>query len=247
MSSTQQIAPEIDLANRVMALCYALSSVTTAWAGPLIDPVLTGQSSLRNRLFCFLATGMMDAGWEYPARRRGLEVEAEKLNSKSVPYYLDVFSAYIALAVDVLEQITREEMIVLSEMRNQWAHGNWTEIHKERRTVYFANNARIEKEKIDSSYLMHLLRESGGPDDFIAPIRERICTYRTFFWSVDRILAMPEVRTKMAEDVLLHRKWTHPNVAFRMPPLDFRPDPTTNSAFRTLAEMPLEGVAGDIP
>lgn len=70
--------------------------------------------------------------------------------------------------------------------------------------------------------------------------------YRTFFWSVDRVLAIPDVQIKMMDDILLHANWTHPNVGFVMPPVDFRPDPATNSAFLTLSEMPFD-VARVIP
>jgi hypothetical protein len=210
--------------------------VTGAWIRPLFDPALAKQPELRNRLLCLLACGLLDSGREYRNRINGLKKEAEKIGSKSVPFYLDYFEKYVALAVNIIEVFTRDEMITITELRNQWLHGHWTEIHKEHRVVYFARAGKIEKEKIPAAEYNEIFYRAGEPDFALGSLRERFCSYRTFFWAVDRVLARHDVQELMRADVALHAHFEAPDVKLAIPDPNFKPD-QPNGFFLSLFEL----------
>jgi len=223
----------LELANRIIALYAALNSVVGAWIVPLIDPALQRQPELRNRLFCLMMCGMTDAGWEYKTRINALRKQVPTSGTAASAYYLDVAEKYLALAVDLLEQISREEMIEITELRIQWLHGSWTELFKETRTVYFAKGGHIVRQRISAEEYNAISRLSGPPDEFIAPIRDRVEQYRTFFWSVDRALANREVYERVHQGILSGAV----SGTLTLPDPRFRPDPTTNTAFFRLVDL----------
>jgi hypothetical protein len=150
-----------------------------------------------------------------------------------------MFEKYIALAVDMLEMFSRDEMILLAELRNQWLHGQWTEIHKEKRTIYYASKGTITKKRITATeYNNAFYRLCGSdPDSALAPLRKRFCEYRTFFWAVDRALSSPAVRDLMQTDLMLHSRFRAPEVVLVIPDPTFKPKPEDNDAFRSLLEL----------
>jgi hypothetical protein len=232
-------SPEIMLTNRVLAVCYATTSVTSAWSLPLFDRAFDGEPELRNKLFCLLVYGLLDSGWEYRNRINGLKIEAKKIGSLSAPFYLNIFEKYIALAVDMLEIFSRDEMILLTELRNQWLHGHWTELHKENRTVYYAYKGTIIKKKISSAEYNKAFYAMCRPnvEEALLRLRRNFSEYRTFFWAVDRALSAQPVRHAMQRDLMLHSQFRHPQVVLVIPEPSFKPDPIHNDAFRSIVEL----------
>lgn len=229
--------PKIDLANRVMTICRAPSSVVSAWAPPLYDRAFDREPELRNKLFCLLASGLLDAGWEYRSRIAGLAAEAKKLGSISVPYYLGTFERYIALAADLLGTLSRNDMIVITELRTQFLHGHWSEAHKQSRVVYYSDGNIIHRNRVSVGAYNKIFYESiaDGVDQALEKLRHRFCKYRTFFWTVDRTLASPEVFNLIQEDVLLQEKFKHPRCVLTIPEPSFRP--LSNASFQSLMEL----------
>ena len=202
-----KVPPEVLLANKVLAVCLATTSVTTAWTLPLFDRAFDKEPELRNRLFCLLVGGLLDSGWEYRNRINGLKVDARKVRLLAAPFYLDIFEKYIALAVDMLEMFSRDEMIMLTDCRDQWLHGHWTEVHKENRTIYYAEKGSIIKKKVSSVEYNKTLQKMFGPgvDQALLEMRKRFCAYRTFFWAIDRTLSAPKVRDAIQKGSVIAR------------------------------------------
>lgn len=218
------LTPESDLANRTMTVCYATTSVVNAWVLPLFDKAFDKEPELRNRLLCLLVCGLIDSGREYLERINGLKREAQRLKSVSCPFYLDMFSRYIALAVDLLEVFSREDMILLNDLRNQWLHGHWTEVHKATRTVYYAKNGKIERERIPSAEHNKALSPiKGGVDAALTPLRKRFCEFPTFFWSVSAGLSSKRLQDLVLSDLMLHENFKGPKVIVKIPDPDFKP------------------------
>lgn len=229
--------PEIELANRTFAVAYAVTSVTSAWALPLFDSAFDREPELRNKLFCLLVCGILDSGWEYRSRINGLKTEAKKIGSLSCPFYLDVFEKYLALGVDVLEVFSRDDMIVITELRNQWLHGHWTEVHKKDRTIYYAENGQIQRARIPAAeFNKAFSRIAGSVDLELMPLRKRFCEKKTFFWAVDRALSGPPVKEHIMSDLKLHSNFKSAKVVLVIPDPNFRPT-TLNDAYASLIEL----------
>jgi hypothetical protein len=229
----------LKLVNKIVALFGALNSVTSAWLHPLINPALDVEPELKNRLFCLMVCGLTDAGWEYRTRFNAMRKEIAATGAgPSTTYYLDAFERYVALAVDLLEQITREEMLRITELRNHWLHGAWTEISRERRTFRFARNGQIAQERISSDDYNAILRSQfesiASLDELLSRVRERLSGYRTFFWSVDRTLATPEIMQSIQQAI---HSGSETPVTLTIPKVDFIPDPADNPVFLTLNDL----------
>jgi len=239
MTDRKQSKEEIDVLNRVTLFCAATNSVTSAWLLPLYHPDFEREFEVRDRIFCLLISGLTDSAYEYKTRVNDLKIRAKKINSISCLYYLDMFEAYTALIIDLLEQIPREEMIALIELRNQWLHGNWTEAHKEKRTVYFAKDAKLVKEKITAAEYAEIIRSVfSRPKDFLTELRDRICNYRTFFWANDRTLGNPEIFAPIHQDLMLHSDFKGPRIVLEIAAPNFKPKPEENNRrFLSLYEM----------
>lgn len=237
MTTAQQATPEITMINRVMALCYAPTSVVNAWTFYLADKALAGEPELRNKLFCLLICGLVDAGKEFQARLRGIEIDAKKIGMKAADYYLPAFSSYVALALDVAGQLTREETIYVTDLRNQWLHGRWDEILKEARSFYFVKNGKVEKEKVPASEVGEIMSAHMDLDAHLAALRNRVESYKTFFWSASHFLADPTHQDAMRSDLALLDKFEHPKVALNFPPPDYKPD-AHHPDYLALSEVP---------
>lgn len=227
------------LANRVLAVCLATTSVTSAWALPLFDRAFDKEPVLRNKLFCLLVNGLIDSGYEYRARINGLKIEARKLKMLAAPFYLDIFEKYLALGVDILEIFSRDEMIMLKECRDQWLHGHWAEVHKENRTISYAERGRILRVKIPSIEYNKTFEKMFAPgvDHALMGMRKRFCEYRTFFWSVDRVLSTQAVKGSIQKDLMRLDQFASADVVLKIPDPDFKPDPSKNDAYRSLTEL----------
>jgi hypothetical protein len=231
--------PEIDLANRTFAVAYAVTSVTSAWALPLFDRAFDREPELRNKLFCLLVCGILDSGWEYRSRLNGLKNDAKKIGSLSCPFYLDMFEKYLALGVDLLEIFSRDDMIVITELRNQWLHGHWTEVHKEDRTIYYAEKGQIKRARIPATeFNKAFSRIATSVDSELMPLRKRFCERKTFFWAVDRALSAPPLREHVMSDLVLHSKFVSPKVVLVIPDPSYRPT-TPKDAYASLLELGL--------
>lgn len=226
------------IANKVLAVCLAPTTVVTTWALPLFDKAFDNETELRNKLFCLLICGILDASYEYRVRINGLKTESKKANIAAGAFYLDMFERYIALGVDMLERIHRDEFVFLKERRDQWLHGHWSEIHKENRVVMYAEKGRVTKEKISWNEFSDLERPliHKGVDNTISEIRERVTNYKTFYWAVDRALSAPVLRDHIQRDLLLFENFVAPDVILEIPDPSFRPA-GENDAFASLLEI----------
>lgn len=231
--------PEKALANRVLAVCLATTSVTTAWALPLFDRAFDREPELRNKLFCLLVNGLFDSGYEYRTRINGLKIDAAKLKVLAAPFYLDIFEKWLALGVDMLEMFSRDEMIMLKDCRDEWLHGHWTEVHKENRTITYAEKGKILRTKISAPEFNKTLETMFAPsvDQALIKLRKRFCEYRTFFWSIDRLLSSQIVKDAIQKDLLLLDQFVSPDVVIKIPEPSFKPDPAKNDAYRSLLEL----------
>jgi hypothetical protein len=236
---TAKPSAENSMANKVLAVCLATTSVTNAWTLPLFDAAFNQEPELRNRLFCLLVNGLLDSGWEYRVRINGLKIDARKLQILAAPFYLEMFEKYLALAVDILEIFSRDEMIMLKDCRDQWLHGHWTEVHKENRTILYVEKGTIIRKKVSWVEFNQALERmfKPGVDHALTELRRRFCDYRTFFWAVDRPLSAPVTRDLIQKDLLLLDQFHHPKVVLKIPDPSFKPDPAKNDAYRSLSEF----------
>lgn len=222
-----------DLASRIMAVGLAVASVVNAWSLPLWHSDFDTQPEIRNKLFVLLINGMLDASWEFKVRLNALQREAEKLQSRTALHYLPVFSAHIALVNDMVCEFTREEMIYMTELRNQWLHGTWTEVHKTSRTVYFGRERRIVREKLPSKEYWEITRVARMPvDDHLTPLRERLTNKKTFLWAVTMSwMTNPAIISVVQEDLLTGGSLAQPRGMFIIPEPDFVPDASNDAYF----------------
>lgn len=167
--------------------------------------------------------GLLDSGWEYRNRIHTHRIQAQKLGSLSCIFYLELFSRMIDLLVDLLGQLTREEAILVAELRNQWLHGHWDEILKDHRTVYFVANGSVVKEKITFEEFEAITRFTAGVDDMIQPLRERFSLYQSYYWIKDLELSEKSFGAALLRDIVLHEKFTEPEVRVTVPDVSARP------------------------
>lgn len=224
--------------NRVMALCYAPTTVVSAWTFYLADKkALAGEPELRNKLFCLLICGLLDAGKEFHTRVRGIQVDAAKLGMKAADYYLEAFSNYVALALDVVGQLSREEMIYVTDLRNQWLHGRWDEILKDSRPFYFVKNGKVEKEKVAAAEVGRIMFAHPNVDEHLGELRGRIERHKTFFWSISHFLGPGPQQDAMRDDLLLVAAFEKPTVKLNFPPPDYKPE-EPHFDYLALSEVP---------
>ena len=165
MNSGWNISATTGLANRTFSLLSDLTGVSRAWLIFLIDPKLDREPELRSSIFAIYVAALADAANEMESRIAGLVREAKRLGSKSCIYYLGAFSEYLAGTLDMLSVFERDDMIFITEIRNQRVHAHLDESHKASRRVRFMDGGRLRTVKIPSEeylgFIQAHLRESG--------------------------------------------------------------------------------------
>jgi hypothetical protein len=210
---------QTDLYNRVLALILVVSGLTHNWMIYLLDRRYDSEPALRNKIFCILVSGLLDAAQEYENRIQGLKNEARKINSKSCLHYLGDFSSYIEWIVDLLSTFSREEMILISGFRDEILHGYLDEIHKAMRLVRYVRNGKVVREKVDRKYYNEVtwsLLASGSIDKAIYPLREKFSAYNSMFWIINSSMRNPQRVSMLESDLALHDAFVAPRLS-RMP------------------------------
>ncbi len=182
-SNNTSPTPEMEIANRICSIPFAINSIVNSWAYYLVDPYFNEAPELRNRLFGILVCGLVDSCEEYRPRIRGLEIQAKKRGVLAAPHYLGVLARYLDLAQDLLGIFSPSDIVLLSGLRNQWLHGHWDEIHKSSRTIRIVKGGKVSRDKVTAIQYNKIFHNAllPNPDASMEILRERFCNYRTFF------------------------------------------------------------------
>jgi hypothetical protein len=197
-----------DLANRIYSIVTAPSSLSATWVFYLISEDFDEEPELRNKIFVIYVLGLTDSCWEYREKINNMRINAGKIKSKCGKHYLNCIIYYFDAILDLLSIFNLEEMIFLSELRHQYVHGHWSEIHKESRRVRYVKNGLMVAEKISSDMYWKFFRDLGGGDDTmnidnsIEKLREKFSVYKTLFWSIDAVFRTSPFIKLMQEDIL---------------------------------------------
>lgn len=180
------------LTNAIVEAFMSGQRVINAWVFPLLDPDLDKAPEIRNRIFVILIQALCDVAREFQSRARGLEVRAQKLGHKGAERSIHWIRQYCAGATDAISVFSRDEMLVLREMRDQYVHGRLDESHKERRNIIWLEGREFKREKIESSEYWKIYRSEVidlmSIDKYLEDLRLRFVDHECLFWDMSLIL-----------------------------------------------------------
>lgn len=211
----KEVAPYLELANRVHDLFGSVSGVLNSWILYLIDHEFDRQPELRNRIFVIFISGLADAALNFDTRVNTLRVDARKLNHDRALYYINILEQYLHGCCHALSCFSKDEMIYMSELRNQWVHGLSSRRFKERQDVRYVVDRKMIKEKIDHKLFWEAFRrvqKSKNVDEVIEDIRERYYKEKLLFWGVSALLSKPDIIEAISNDIF--RPAQYPAVQF---------------------------------
>jgi hypothetical protein len=215
-----KVSAELALANQVQLLIGAATSVSGSWIPVLIDRNLDNQGELRNRIFTIYVSGLMDACEGSEMRLIQLQKTAEQLNHTAALFYLRTVKCYIQAIIDLLSQFSAKEMAFIGEMRHQKVHGRWSEYSKDHRVVRYIENRSLKRIKVPADQYWAEQRamdidQRKTIDQTIAPLRQRLYSYRTLFWIVDGVLRQNSTQEHIYSDLRLGKAFASPKIVLR--------------------------------
>ncbi len=193
----------LTLSNKIRSEIGAVTEVARLWAIPLIDPALDQQRFLREKLFVILISGLTDAARGPASRINELRQNAERLNSERALYYLAFLKVCLDATVDLLSLYSRDEMIFVSQLRNQWVHGQWPNIHSNRQRARYVRGRELVTEQVEATAYWAAFRSVNGADnnDALMRLRRRLIDHKTIFWRLVNFMS-PLNLENLHDDIL---------------------------------------------
>jgi hypothetical protein len=142
----------------------------------LVSQKFDDEPELRNKIFAIYVYGLTDTCHEGRARLRQLTNLADELGSRSCSHYLTLFGYYIDGAEDLLACFSRNEMIFVLEMRNQFVHGELRSWGQRERTIRWIDNGELRTAKIERDEYWAAFRtvSSGNTDAGLEQCRRKL-------------------------------------------------------------------------
>lgn len=176
----------LSLANRTYEVVVAILTSVESWGIYLTSPEFDKEQELRNKVGTIWICSLLDT---LDAKERFLpEIaeEAKKSGHTSLVHNCAQLQNLCALVGEVLNEFSREEQILLTDLRNQLVHGYLTNRHQAQVSVKYVSARKIVKEKIANSSYYEIVNRfylNGQPfDQTLAPLIARALNKKLRYW-----------------------------------------------------------------
>ncbi len=157
------------------------------WAFYLTDPEFDDELELRNKLGTIWISSLIDT---LEAESRFLPEAAKEAQEKgfeSLAHNARQLQNFCVIVGEVLDLYSREEQIVLTDLRNQWVHTYFANRHREHIAVKYAVKGRIISERLSQRQYFEATDEvfrRGGLHQVLAPLVARALDKKLRYWPV---------------------------------------------------------------
>lgn len=211
--------PEGDLANRVNSLLHNLLSAPKTWLVYLVDHRFDEEPELRNKIFVLFTYALIETNENIGSRLHDLTVDAHRMKSLSSLHYLDKIRFMLEAAADLGGIFSRDEMIAIGELRQQWLHGRVDAHFRENRVVRFLENGVVTRKKVHhAEYWQVFERVTGGRglDFALEPLRLRFTNAKSLYWLV--YVLLDQHLEKISAQMHEHSSFVKPVIDIRYSP-----------------------------
>lgn len=186
--------PHLNLANRLYEVVVANLTALETWGFYLTSPEFDKEPELRNKLGVIWVCSLLDT---LEAESRFLPEAAKEAQAKgfrSLVHNAQQLQNFCVVVGEVLDQFTREEQIFLVDLRNQWVHTYFANLHRDQITVKYAAKGKVITEKLTWRQYFEAMdalwekAKASGLDNVLTPLVARALDKKLRYWPVMSIL-----------------------------------------------------------
>ena len=185
--------PFLNLCNRLYEITISNTNCIGNWGFYLLDKEFDDEPELRLRIGTIWICSLLDTLEAQHAQLPKLVKEAEQHGWKSLVHAAGQLEKFCGVVAQVLELLTREEQIFLTNWRNQLVHSYLSGRHSEKIGVKFATGGRIVFETIhwrEYHDIFNQLTVDRGHDTLQAasPLIARALDQKLVYWKAIHLL-----------------------------------------------------------
>ena len=208
MTKTDELVGTVDY-NRIVSATYEAvighNSLVDTWGPICFGRRYDDHHSLRNKIFVIWFNAFIDTAEASQRYLPELVARAKAIGAENLVLNIGVIDGFCKLAIDVLEQYSREEQIFLCDIRNQIVHGYFSNRHREKITVKFSQYGQVVKERlgIEEYNAARFAIPTLNLDDQIVHLMPRFFEGIPDFWKALSQLRSNKLYGEMSEGLLI--------------------------------------------
>ena len=150
------------LVGRIFEVFVGHIMLYEAWGYLSFSEKFDAEQEVRNKVFVLWAGAMIDTTEASQRFLPEIKKEAAELGLVSLVKNVDVVNRFCRLCTELIEQLTREEQIYLSDTRNQWVHSYFSNRHRPEIKVKYSQGGSVNVEKLSPQDYHSVLLGFGG-------------------------------------------------------------------------------------